>query len=209
MVNPDGGTSLWIAAPPAEEGFEQRVHDALGLIAVADPALADEIRGLIIQVVGAVPSRAPGAMSFGSVSSFMLWGLVIVNVERYATAADLVQGLTHEAAHLLLYAHSIREPLVTNPIDERYTSPLRSDPRPMDGIIHATFVSARLYYVNARLREVTSTSFAPVPLEELDRRLAMLRGLYLGGVKTLRDHGKLTATGRYILEESLDYMKVA
>jgi len=209
IVNPDSNAPPWIAAPISADGFEQRVREALDLIDTADPALAGELRGLLIQVVGAAPSGASGAMAFGSVSSLMLWGLVVMNMERYATAADLVQGLVHEAAHLLLYAHSIDEPLVTNPLSERYKSPLRADPRPMDGIIHATFVSARMHYVNARLRAATSASFAPIPPKELDDRLATLRELYFGGVRTVREHGQLTATGRRILEESLDYMTAA
>ena len=139
----------------------------------------------------------------------MLWGLMILNVERYRTAAELIQVLVHEAAHLLLFAHSIAEPLVTNAIEERYASPLRPDPRPMDGVFHATFVSARLYYVNKRLLEAATATFAPVPVEELENKLRCIRTLYLGGLKTVQDHGKLTASGRFILEETLDYMKAA
>jgi HEXXH motif-containing protein len=209
LLEPPGSGSPWIVAPRAAEDFPTRVDDALALIAIADPALADEIRGLVVQVVGAAPSRAPGVMSFGSASSMMLWGLTVVNTERYASAADLVQGLVHEAGHLMLYAHSIDEPLATNPIGERYLSPLREDPRPMDGIIHATFVSARLHYLNARLRQATDAHFAPVPLEELDSRLVMLRDFYFGGLGTVREHGQLTPTGRRVLEESLDYMNAA
>ena len=207
LIDPDPGASPWICSPEGMAGFDRRVTQSLGLIAEADAALADELRGLIIQVVGALPGQGTAARPFGSASSFMLWGLLIVNMERYRTAADLIQGLVHEAAHLLLFAHSIEEPLVTNAIEERYTSPLRSDPRPMDGVFHATFVSARVHWVNRKLREATSAHFEPVAPGELDSRLAMLRDLYFGGLATVREHAKLTRTGRQILEESLDYMK--
>lgn len=209
LIDPNPGITPWICSPGHTEGFQQRVHDSLALIEVADPALAGEIRGLVVQVVGAAPFHGPNAQPFGSVSSLMLWGLLVLNMERYRTAADLVQGLVHEAAHLLLFAHSIEGPLVTNAIDERYLSPLRSDPRPMDGVFHATFVSARMHYVNRKLREATNATFAPVAIDELDRRLSDLRMLYFGGLKTVREHARLTESGQKILEDSLDYMSVA
>jgi hypothetical protein len=209
LIDPNPGLTPWLCSPSDSAGFHQRVDDSLTLIEVADPALAKEIRGIVVQVVGAAPFHGPNARPFGSVSSLMLWGLLILNMERYRTAADLIQGLVHEAAHLLLFAHSIEGPLVTNSIDERYSSPLRSDPRPMDGVFHATFVSARMHYVNRKLREATSAKFAPVAIDELDRRLSTLRMLYFGGLKTVREHAKLTEAGQKILEESLDYMNVA
>lgn len=209
LIDPDPGTSPWLCSPVAADGFEQRVRDSLALIAVADPALADELNGLVIQIVGAVPFSGSGARPFGSVSSFMLWGLLIVNMIRYRTAADLIQGLVHEAAHLLLFAHSTEEPMVTNAIEERYLSPLRPDPRPMDGVFHATFVSARIYHVNRKLREASTAAFQPVAMAELDDRLTLTRELYFGGLKTVRDHAKLTRTGQRILEETADYMQTS
>lgn len=206
LLDLDTGAPPWFSPPAPDPDFQQRVVDALNLIDVADPALARELRGLVIQVVGAAPSSDPQARSFGSVSSFMLWGLLILNLERYRTAADLIQGLVHEAAHLLLFAHSIDGPLVTNAIEERYVSPLRPDPRPMDGVFHATFVSARMHYVNHKLRDAVTAGFEPIAVPELDRRLAEIRGLYFGGLQTVQDHAKLTPPGRRILEETLDYM---
>lgn len=207
LIDPNPGSSPWLCSPDPPEPFGPRVTECLRLIAVADPALADELSGLVIQVVGAVPFKGPNARLFGSASSFMLWGLLVINLERYRTPADLVQGLVHEAAHLLLFAHSIDQPLVTNPIEERYLSPLRSDPRPMDGVFHATFVAARMHHVNRKLREAYSATFRPVPLDELDARLADLKERYFGALDTVRNHARLSSTGQQILQETLDYMQ--
>ena len=202
LIDPAPGAAPWLCPPPAPDGFQQRVHDSLDLIATADPALAAELRGLVVQVVGAVPSDHPEARPFGSASSFMLWGLVIVNMQRYQSAAALVTGLVHEAAHLLLFAHSIEGPLVTNAIEDRFTSPLRSDPRPMDGVFHATFVAARLHWAHRKLREAGSLAVSPDELPEFRR-------LYFGGMQTIADHAKLTPSGRRILAETRDYMQDA
>ena len=43
--------------------------------------------------------------------------------------------------------------LVANEAEELYPSPLRNDPRPMDGVVHATYVIARMHYTMERLLE--------------------------------------------------------
>lgn len=52
--------------------------------------------------------------------------------------------LAHEAGHSLLFGLTVDEPLVLNLDDVLYPSPLREDPRPMDDIYHAAFVSAHM-----------------------------------------------------------------
>lgn len=204
LIDEAAGGPPWAVAPGPEQtaGFAERVTTALDLIAAADRALAAEIRSLTVEVVGGAPFHGPDARQFGSGSSMMLWGLTVLNLERYVTAQRLVDPLVHEAAHQLLYAHSIDEPLVTNPVDQRYPSPLRTDLRPMDGVFHATFVAARLHYGNRRLRDAAA---AEVP----DARLATLRDQFFIGLRTIEQFGELTATGRRILEETTDYMQAA
>lgn len=57
-----------------------------------------------------------------------------------------METLAHEGSHSFLFGLTMEEPLVRNPDDELFPSPLRQDRRPMDGIYHATYVSARMYY---------------------------------------------------------------
>ncbi len=198
----------WMCPPPPDEGLAERVNEALALLAIACPPLADEVRGLVIEIVAASQSPGPEARAFGSVSSFMLWGLVLFNVERHKTAVSLVPCLVHEAAHHLLFAHSIEEPLVLNDINARYKSPLRVDPRPMDGVFHATFVAARMYYAVKKLREAAASGLVPFPEDSFDRQIASFRDQFFGGLSTVREFGELTATGRMIIDETVDYMQV-
>ena len=198
----------WITSPVRSIAFVPTVAGALNVLAKADPDLSREVRALAIRIVGASPYKGADARPFGSASSMMLWGLLVINAERYDSVFKMIQGLIHESAHLLLFAHSIHEPLVTNPIEDRFVSPLRKDPRPMDGVFHATFVTARLHYANRVLRDrLDRFSAPPFTREELDSNLAEYRELYFGGLDTVERHGKLTGRGRRILQETADYMK--
>ncbi len=176
LIERDPTQLPWLGPPSHNINFSDHVMTSFDLIETVDPHLARELRCLIMQVVGASPSHQAGVQSFGSVSSFMLWGLVVFNVERYRTVLDIIPALVHEAAHLLLFAHSIDEPLVTNPIDALYSSPLRNDPRPMDGVFHATFVAARMHYVTQKLRQSNVLDLAPSDVRKLDESLIDLRG---------------------------------
>src|SRR6185437_8666871 len=92
-------------------------------------------------------TKDPKAMTFDGASSFMLWGAIILNADRGDGPIGMAQMLAHESAHNLLFGFSADEALVENGPDELFSSPLRKDPRPMDGIYHATFVTARMYRV--------------------------------------------------------------
>jgi HEXXH motif-containing protein len=52
-----------------------------------------------------------------------------------------------------LFGATLGEKLVENPDEERYPSPLRAEPRPMDGNVHAMYVLARVTYCLRRLLE--------------------------------------------------------
>lgn len=208
LVAPAPGGGHWLTSPrhSAWTGFEQKLTEALEVVQDVDPALASELHALLTQVVGASPAEGH---NFGGASSFMLWGLVLLNVETYNTVPLLIEGLVHEAAHQFLFALSIDEPLVTNPLAERYSSPLRRDDRPMDGIYHATFVTARLYYLYRKLLDAANSGPPLVSSRELDAKMSTYRDLYFGGLETIEKHGRLTATGLQILDESRHYMRAA
>ncbi|MFT4120704.1 aKG-HExxH-type peptide beta-hydroxylase [Bradyrhizobium sp.] len=204
-ARPDG--SHWLTAPALDRwnGFDRKVDRALDIIERVDAPLARELRGLIVRIAGA--SAVEGHV-FGGASSFMLWGLLILSVETYGEVSLLTEGLVHEAAHQLLFAYSIDEPLVSNPLAECYPSPLRRDARPMDGIYHATFVTARLHYWYRKLREAAPEHHS-IPIDMIDGKLSTYRDLYWGGSETIEKFGMLTDTGRRILDETNDYMKAA
>ena len=201
-----GAADRLFAAPDGASwsDLDTRVPRALTLLDKASSALATEVRGLIVEVVGAVPG---GPRSFGSASSLTLWGAAVINLHKHRTMLDLIDGLVHEAAHTLLFGYAIEQPLVTNAADEGFSSPLRADPRPMDGVFHATFVCARLHLLYSHLMEADLGALCDERL--VAERRTMLKGKFDDGAGTIARHGRLTDLGEEILQASHDYMRHA
>jgi HEXXH motif-containing protein len=191
--------------------FEANVTAAMELIKEADPELAAELRALVAQVVAVVaaaPSSRSGGQGFGGgASSLMLWGAVLLNTERHRGRIEMIAGLVHEAAHQILFGLSIDTPLAENPISERYGSPLRTDPRPMDGIFHSTFVCARIHYAYARLRDVTKNRLDEAEQRLIDQRLGFYRQKFFDGLETVERFGRLSTNARRIIRSATDYMQ--
>jgi HEXXH motif-containing protein len=148
-------------------------------------------------VLLAVGSDAPAAWSFDGASSFMLWGAVVLNAEGNPTLLGSVQALAHESAHNLLFGLATDGPLVENDDSERFASPLRADPRPIDGIFHAVFVTARMQQAVASLR--ASGALEAGERDEAEQALAQNAALFAQGLATLDRHAKLTPLGAAVL----------
>lgn len=172
-------------------------HWAMDRLSCDLPELAAEIRAVVAQVILVWVPDSGDQLVFDGGSSPMLWGGLFLNVARRRTPLELLEVLVHESAHLLLYAFCQHEPLVLNDEAERYPSPLRADPRPMEGIFHATWVSARM----AHAMEILSRS---VDLGDALRHQALEamkadRANFLAGEAVIRAHGQLTSTGRRLI----------
>jgi HEXXH motif-containing protein len=198
-VDTDPEQPLEILPPPPElvAACRERIEAALELLDAGHPELVAEIRALVREIVLAVGSAAPGAWRFDGASSFMLWGVVVLNAGEHGTRLEMVQALAHESAHNLLFGLCADGPLVSNDDVERFASPLRVDPRPIDGIFHATFVTARMHQAVARLRE--AGALAAGERAEAERALATSAALFAQGVATLDRHAQLTPMGQAAL----------
>ena len=83
---------------------------------------------------------------------------------------------------------------VNNAVDELYHSPLRSDPRPLDGIFHATYVSARTHYAHRKLLESGVLSAAEE--DAVEQALIASQAAFRDGLRTLEEHASLTGLGQ-------------
>ena len=187
--------------------FDDRVAQAFDCLHFIDPRLAAEVRGLVVEVIGAVPLE-PEA-SFGSASSLTIWGAVIINLRVHETSLDLVEGLVHEAAHQLLFGYATKQPLVLNSAAERFTSPLRSDRRPMEGLFHATFVCARLFLLYQRLSDLRCFALLDTDAETVAQRLAINMRNYRDGARTIAAHARLSALGAQVIQSTAAFMDQA
>lgn len=169
-------------------------------------ALAGEIDALVLDLILVRADRTRPLMFEGG-SHYQLWGALFLNIDRPLDRVGLIESLAHESAHSFLHGCCIDETLTLNSPTERFASPLRPDPRPMEGIFHAVFVTARMHWaLNALLgaRQIDAA-------ERLSckARLAALREAFAGGAEVLSKHGRLSRTGAALLDGAKAHMAEA
>ena len=195
-----------LVAEPSKSGwdkFSQAVPRAIEMIGETTPKLRDELEAMLVEIIGGAPHKE-SSFRFGSASSMMLWGAAFFNVERHSTTLDVAEGLVHETTHHLLFALSHDEPLVGNPIEQSCASPLRESSRPIDGVYHATFVCARIYFAYRNMLDAniltTDERFS------VEMRLKDNKRCFFAGLETITRFANLTANGKEILDVAISYM---
>jgi hypothetical protein len=204
-VDTDVANPYAITPPPedAARRFRHSIADAFALLDAGNPTLGAEIRALVREIV---LIDAPEAADFRleGASSFMLWGGMVLNAQSRRSTLDLMQSLAHESAHNLLFGLCADGPLEDNDVKQRYDSPLRADPRPMDGIVHATYVVARMHQsVN---RVIAAGVLDEAQRDEAEAALATHVAAFGRGIATIDRHATLTARGTAVLAGARRYM---
>ncbi len=198
-LDTDPNTEFRFLQPPDPE--LERARGMLSrAIARFEPALAEgfgELRAMVNEVVFA-QGEAGSDYQFESGSSYMLWGAVLINSAVLDDEVSAVMSLLHETAHTLLFGQSIDEPLVLNDDADLFSSPLRRDPRPMDGIFHATFVTARLHHAAVAL--LRSDRLTPGERSALEATVGDRLAQFHSGLSVVRQHGLLSDTGRAVMD---------
>lgn len=197
----NGKTDASGIAPPAAkdaEAFTQNLNAALAILDEYCPELAQEFHELIREIILVAPDGSSEA-EFEGGTSFKLWGALFLNAECTPTPAQLAVTLAHEQGHAVLFGMCREEMLVHNLDDERFWSPIRQAKRPMEGIFHATFVSARMIDVLLTLRRNMSLSHSDRAKLELD--LETSANVYEDGVEIISRHARMTETGHAVFED--------
>ncbi len=210
-MEPDNSMDLVAVEAGELEDAARNVHRALDEIEQASPALYGELLKITREIVIARPGDAR-RMNFGGVSSFAAWGAIALNYRSHQHWADYLRTLVHETAHLLLFAIARDEPLVLNDATERIFSPLRDDSRPIDGIFHAAFVSAReALALDACLNRMDSNGSTTDELERnyLDALLSDSVVSFAVCYAQLTKHARLSSLGNAVLQEAKAYMDEA
>lgn len=182
------------------------LRGAMDIIRAHAPASWSDFSRITTEIIAASGSMRDG-MTFDGCSSLERYGSILVNMRRNRTPLVLAETLVHESAHSLLFALSCDEHRVLNPPSERYKSPLRIDPRPLDGIFHAAFVLARMH---GFLAEIAESGSAPAPMRAEARKLAVRRREnFLDGYGVLAGHARFTETGRALIEDARERVERA
>lgn len=194
-------------APQTDQSEATRasIERAFRLMGQATPALRAEFDALVHQIVLAAPGNEAGGGRFDGASSYMLWGALALSVDRPQSDLARLETLAHECAHSLLFGFCVDEPLVLNSEEERFSSPLRTDARPMDGIYHATYVSARMFYA-------IHTAFASGTMSEEQKAeahtlMASSQKAFFDGLVVVDQHGLLSETGQSVMDAARAFMQ--
>ena len=169
--------------------------EARHLLAETSPALLDEIDTLGHEIVLAT---SDGPRGFGGAATVFLWGAVMLNPALVPDRVTLVEGLAHETAHALLFGLTLGADLTTNDPGERYGSPLRPDPRPIEGIVHATYVLARMIHALDAVRG--SACLVADESAHIARKIDQNWTNYAAGLQTVDAHARFTEEGAKIFQ---------
>jgi len=199
----------YVFLPPSSDdlaAFRRQFASVMDLLERAMPELVAELKALISELVLVVGPK-DAKVHFDGGSSYQLWGALFLNAVRHKTRIDVIDSLAHESAHSRLFGLCTEEAPVRNADDELHPSPLRREKRPMDGVYHATFVSARMHWAMSRL-------IASGLLTEEEQALAVQardadRRNFESGFRTVATHGQLTRTGQIALDAARAYMSEA
>ena len=196
---------LFVPVAEADEAlFRDRFDQGMSLLAHGAPMVHSEICAFLSLVLLA---RSPpgGLLDFDGASHYQFWGLLMLNPQHHRSRLAVAEVLAHESGHSVLFGLSRESLLVLNPDEDLYDSPLRTDPRPMDGIFHATYVSARM----ALVMETLAASDCLTP-EERDQALSAARvdrENFEKGLSVVQAHGRLTPSGRKILDGAIEWIR--
>ncbi len=205
LMDTDPQTPFIIVAPPAAQTDEHRRRfcSALQRLKILLPELAGEVDALVREVILVVGDPTLG-YDFAGGSCYMLWGALFINGASHSDELSMMEAIAHESAHSLLFGFTIDEPLIHNDAAERYASPLRDDPRPMDGIYHATFVCARMHWAMHQL--ACSADIDAKQAAQAAARAERHARSFRDGLALVREHGVLSSTGRALMEGAERYM---
>ncbi len=205
-VDTDGELPLALV-PPSPESVtysREKIREALALLDAEDPGLSGEIRALLREIILCGEGIGRGKFSFDGASNFMLWGAILINANNRKDKVGMVQMLAHESAHNLLFGLCPDQPLLNNDAGKHYSSPLRDDPRPIEGIYHATFVCARMHRAVRGLAR--SGSISRGQQTQVEKSMDRNARAFVSGMETLDKYADFTEPGRAIIESARAYM---
>jgi hypothetical protein len=200
LTEMDCGEAAEIRSLPDVELITAKDHvtAALCLIARHDPGMFDEIQEHV-----RVIKLFSGKITMGFTDMRML-GAMFIRLPRENVNPILYffEHIIHEASHMHLNCLMATDPMVLNSPEERYSSPLRFDPRPMVGVFHATYVSTKISRSLLMLYQTTGNN-------ELLKILAETLDEVLRGLAEIDNHAKLSDNGSALIASIHEFVSQA
>lgn len=184
-----------------------QIREALDMLSLHAPRLMGEMEEIVTTIIlaqGVDEAHPEEAGTFQGSSALRAFGGIIVDIEPSPSLIDAVALLVHEAAHNVLFALAPKDGVVRNGLEERYSSPLRDDLRPLEGIFHAVFVVARMAFAMREL--IGSGQLTPEQAERAAEILEDCARMFADGDQTLARHAELTEEGRIAMDCARAFM---
>ena len=198
-----GLTENLIGPGPADSRAATAEIDALRLLLAADlPLWWAELQALLGKII--LATTADTGKGFAGASAFDVWGAILINPGYRSDRLHLALTLVHESSHLKLFYAYLDDEIVLNPPDQVFSSPLRRQPRPMNGIYHAAFVLARMALFTADIGRANAGErlFGDGANRALQDELARSISSFDSAYAIIREQGVLTEKGQHIIAEA-------
>ncbi len=202
----DVGLTTRLVAPPPEvlASESQNLTRACNILTVLTPDWGSEFAHLVSEVVLATNADPMPGRNFAGGSVFDLFGALLVNPCYRTDIAHYLMTLIHESSHLRLFCHHLDDEVVLNDDVARYQSPLRRQPRPMEGVFHAMWVSARMAVFGHDLLAQTGRHdlMTDPELQQMRDQVEAATRAFRDGFGVVREHGVLTDLGERLLSDA-------
>ncbi len=185
------GNQLDLGGRPASEWVEI-IQRSLELIGRHMPELRAELDLFVRQIVPV------GFDTHRHLSASYQEIIGTVYMTLHPQLMTMVEAIIHEFQHNKLHALLELDPLLDNAFHPLYPSPVRPDPRPLQGVLLAVHAFQPVALLYERMRE------AGAPLSrhpEFERRFQEIIAGNAEAAEVLLEHGQATPTGRAVLDE--------
>lgn len=198
----DLGLTTTLVAPTSEVTMQGAllVTEALDTLARTAPDWMEELLLLTNQIYFAVADTG-AQQRFGGASVFDAFGAVLINPLGLKDLSATLMAIVHESSHQQIFVYHLDDPIVMNDASAGFTSPLRKEPRPMEGIFHAMWVSARMAVAaQAVLKSTDRPTWSEELREYQTRAVRAFRDCEL----TVAEHAELTNFGESLFANAKD-----
>ncbi|ANP35561.1 hypothetical protein JL2886_00634 [Phaeobacter gallaeciensis] len=196
----DAGLTSDLSAPgaKAKKQAAAKINLAINMLDQYAPDWAKEFDLLVTQVYLGV-NRDPKKSGFGGATVFAAFGSILVNSDQIDILPTVLMTLVHESSHAKLFLYHLDDPVILNEDNELFSSPLRSTPRPMEGIFHAAWVSARMVQ---SARAMLDNGFCGPDAEELRRQSRQAAIIFRDCATQVEQHARLTPLGHRLFDDA-------
>ncbi|MCP9887544.1 hypothetical protein KBY96_06295 [Cyanobium sp. ATX 6A2] len=209
MLQEGGDFVVDICSPSSETigQFEAAIRDARRLISLVNPALdtlMSRLQRLLLLAEPGPQARTAG-QNFGGATAFFFRGGSVINASRQLHPTAMLELLVHEYAHGELFALGQEQVLCLNQDDERYPVLIRSDPRPMHGILHSLHVVSRVVGVIDKILQLSPAALPDGGASQPAFRDLLVRQHAYGrsSLAAIREHARLTPLGQEVVEAAV------